>query len=113
MDRLLKFVPPVLREPAETLLIGSGEGARSGRGALAAFTVRAASAVLAFLTQIFLARWMGAFDVAREKFLKAPFALKHGLADHPLFTLERLVQLAQAMPRDRIEYNCGKLLPGQ
>ncbi|MGE0005963.1 MAG: cupin-like domain-containing protein [Parvibaculaceae bacterium] len=52
-------------------------------------------------------------DVARAKFLKAPFALKHGLADHPLFTLERLVRLAQAMPRDRIEYNSGKLLPGQ
>ncbi|MGE3873641.1 MAG: cupin-like domain-containing protein [Parvibaculaceae bacterium] len=51
--------------------------------------------------------------VAREKFLKAPFALKHGLADHPLFTIERLVKLAQAMPRDRIEYNSGKLLPGQ
>lgn len=52
-------------------------------------------------------------DVAREKFLHAPFALKHGLADHPLFTLERLVKLAQSMPRDRIEYNSGKLLPGQ
>jgi len=62
MDRLLKFVPPALREPAETLLTGRGEGARSGRGALAAFTVRIVSAVLAFLTQIFLARWMGAFE---------------------------------------------------
>ena len=51
--------------------------------------------------------------VAREKFLKAPFALTHGLTDHPLFTLERLVELAQSMPRDRIEYNSGKLLPGQ
>lgn len=51
--------------------------------------------------------------VAREKFLKAPFALRHGLADHPLFTLERLIRLAQSMPRDRIEYNSGKLLPGQ
>lgn len=50
---------------------------------------------------------------AREKFLKAPFALKHGLSGHPLFTLERLVALAQTMPRDRIEYNSGKLMPGQ
>jgi hypothetical protein len=50
---------------------------------------------------------------AHEKFLKAPFALKHGLADNPLFSLERLVELAQSMPRDRIEYNSGKLLPGQ
>jgi hypothetical protein len=51
--------------------------------------------------------------IAREKFLKAPFALKHGLSDHPAFSLERLVRLAQSMPRDRIEYNSGKLLPGQ
>ena len=51
--------------------------------------------------------------VARDKFLKAPFALKHGLSDHPLFSLNRLVRLAQTMPRDRIEYNSGKILPGQ
>jgi len=51
--------------------------------------------------------------VAREKFLEAPFVLKHGLADHPLFTLERLIELAQSMPRDRIEYNSGKVMPGQ
>ncbi|CAN5323699.1 hypothetical protein BH10PSE7_BH10PSE7_44450 [soil metagenome] len=51
--------------------------------------------------------------IAREKFLKAPFALRHGLSGHALFTLERLVKLAQAMPRDRIEYNSGKVLPGQ
>lgn len=62
MDRLLKFVPPALRQSAETLLTGSGDVARSGRGALAAFAVRIASAALAFLTQIFLARWMGAFE---------------------------------------------------
>jgi Cupin-like domain len=50
--------------------------------------------------------------VAREKFLKAPFALKHALSDHPLFALPRLVALAKSMPRDRIEYNSGKLRPG-
>jgi Cupin-like domain len=50
--------------------------------------------------------------VAREKFLTAPFALKHWLSDHPLFTLPRLIALAKSMPRDRIEYNSGKLKPG-
>jgi len=50
--------------------------------------------------------------IAREKFLTAPFALKHGLTDHPLFKLERLVELAKSRPQDRIEYNCGKLQPG-
>src|SRR5687768_12111069 len=62
MDRLLKIMPTALRQPAETLLTGSGEGARSGRGALTAFAIRIASALLAFLTQILLARWMGAFE---------------------------------------------------
>src|SRR5436190_422486 len=62
MDRLLKFMPQGLRQPAETLLTGSGEGARSGRGALAAFIIRIASAFLAFLSQVLLARWMGAFE---------------------------------------------------
>ena len=47
--------------------------------------------------------------IAQDKFLKAPFVLKHGLADHPLFALTRLVELAKAMPRDRIEYNSGKV----
>ncbi len=50
--------------------------------------------------------------LAREKFLKAPFMLKHGLADHPLFKLPRLVELAKSMPRDRIEYNSGKVAVG-
>ena len=50
--------------------------------------------------------------IAREKFLKRPFALKHGLADHPLFSLQRLVKLAKSLPRDRIEYNSGKVAVG-
>ena len=49
---------------------------------------------------------------ARTKFLKQAFVLKHGLADHPLFTLPRLIELAQSMPRDRIEYNSGKVAIG-
>jgi hypothetical protein len=50
--------------------------------------------------------------LARENFLKRPFVLKHGLADHPLFTLPRLVELAKSSPRDRIEYNSGKVAVG-
>src|SRR6476620_10556831 len=49
---------------------------------------------------------------ARARFHRAPFAMKHGLAGHDLFTLPRLVALAQSMPRDRIEYNSGKLEQG-
>lgn len=50
--------------------------------------------------------------IAREKFLKKPFMLQHGLAHHPLFALPRLVKLAKSMPRDRIEYNSGKVAVG-
>lgn len=50
--------------------------------------------------------------LARARFLKQPFTLRHALADHPLFTLPRLVELAKSMPRDRIEYNSGKVAVG-
>jgi hypothetical protein len=50
--------------------------------------------------------------IAAEKFLKQAFTLKHGLADHPLFKLPRLVELAKSLPRDRIEYNSGKVAVG-
>ncbi len=51
-------------------------------------------------------------ETARSKFLKKPFMLQHGLANHALFQLARLVELAQSMPRDRIEYNSGKVAVG-
>ena len=50
--------------------------------------------------------------LARKKFLKKPFELKHGLSEHPLFSLQRLVELAKSLPRDRIEYNSGKVAVG-
>jgi ribosomal protein L16 Arg81 hydroxylase len=50
--------------------------------------------------------------IARQKFLKQPFMLRHSLSDHPLLKLDKLVQLAQSMPRDRIEYNSGKVAIG-
>jgi hypothetical protein len=51
-------------------------------------------------------------QVAAEKFLKEAFVLQHTLAGHPLFSLPRLVELAKSMPRDRIEYNSGKVAVG-
>ena len=51
-------------------------------------------------------------STARASFHRAPFAMRHTLAGHDLFTLPRLVELAKSMPRDRIEYNSGKLEPG-
>ena len=48
-------------------------------------------------------------DAGRAAFPKRPFALRHSLAGHPLFTLEKLVELAGRMPTDGIEYNSGKV----
>jgi Cupin-like domain len=49
---------------------------------------------------------------ARNEFLVRPFMLNHTLQDNPLFELSKLVELAQSMPRDRIEYNSGKVAIG-
>jgi hypothetical protein len=49
---------------------------------------------------------------AQTKFLKQAFTFKHSLADHPLFTLSKLVELAKSLPRDQIEYNSGKVAVG-
>jgi hypothetical protein len=51
-------------------------------------------------------------DIAKAKFLKDAFTLKHHLVGHPLFALPRLVELAKTLPRDRIEYNSGKVAVG-
>lgn len=47
--------------------------------------------------------------VFAESFNKNPFRVQHALADHPLFTLPRLVELSQTLPADRVEYNAGNL----
>ena len=52
-------------------------------------------------------------DLVKTKFHRAPFQLKHTLADHPLFKLPRLIELARSMPRDRIEYSSGKVAVDQ
>ncbi len=44
-----------------------------------------------------------------ERFNRKPFLIEHNLADSPLFALPRLIELAQQLPSDRIEYNAGNL----
>lgn len=44
-----------------------------------------------------------------EQFNRQPFRIGHPLADHPLFDLSRLVELARVLPTDRVEYNAGDL----
>lgn len=50
--------------------------------------------------------------LAQAKFLKEAFTLRHTLVGNPLFALPRLVALAKSLPRDRIEYNSGKVAVG-
>ena len=38
-----------------------------------------------------------------------PFRVQHHLADSPLFTLPRLLELARALPEHRVEYNAGNI----
>lgn len=42
-------------------------------------------------------------------FNQRPFKVAHQLASHPLFELDRLLELARKLPEDLIEYNAGNL----
>ncbi len=42
-----------------------------------------------------------------------PFAIRHRLVDHPLFTLPRIIELLRVLPRDQIETNSGQVQIGQ
>ena len=48
-------------------------------------------------------------DRFRENFDRSPFIIRHRLADLPLFTLPRLVELACELPADCVEYNAGDI----
>jgi hypothetical protein len=45
----------------------------------------------------------------RENFNRQGFFIRHHLAGHPLFELPRLVELAQKLPAEFVEYNAGAL----
>ena len=44
-------------------------------------------------------------ETFRAGFNRAPFLIRHHLADHPLFSLQRLVELANRLPEEKIKYN--------
>lgn len=50
-------------------------------------------------------------DVAQfaRAFGRQPFRVRHHLADHPLFQMDCLMQLARTLPEHRVEYNAGDL----
>ncbi len=64
-----KILPVALAEKAAPILgriddviSGQGDSAVSGRIAIFAFAIRILSAAIAYLSQVFLVRWMGAFE---------------------------------------------------
>jgi len=46
---------------------------------------------------------------AAVHFGRDPFLLHHGLADHPLFTMDALADLADRLPADAAEHNLGSV----
>ena len=42
-------------------------------------------------------------------FGREPFVVGHDLVDHPLFEMERLLQLCRDLPADSVEYNSGDI----
>jgi hypothetical protein len=51
---------------------------------------------------------MGTEDLT-SKYPEQPFAVKHKLNDHPLFTIERLLQLQKEIPAKKIDWYTGKV----
>ena len=46
-------------------------------------------------------------SIFREDFAKRPFRIRHRLAGHPYFSLERIAAVLPKLPADRVEYNAG------
>jgi hypothetical protein len=51
-------------------------------------------------------------EVFAAYFDQKPFHVRHGLSGHPLFALERLMELARRLPDEFVEYNAGALPVG-
>ena len=45
----------------------------------------------------------------RSHFSREPFLIQHTLNDHPLFQMDRLLELVKSLPEKSIEYNAGKI----
>ena len=60
-DALAERLGPAF-EKADAIISGDGENAVSQRMALSVFVIRVASAAIAFISQVLLARWMGTFE---------------------------------------------------
>jgi hypothetical protein len=52
-------------------------------------------------------------DEFRRHFNRQSFYIRHNLANHPLFTLPRLVELYKSLPEGHVEYNAGNIAVSQ
>jgi hypothetical protein len=48
-------------------------------------------------------------ETFRARFNRIAFPIRHHLADHPLFSLERLVGLARRLPEESVKYNAANI----
>ena len=48
-------------------------------------------------------------EIFRGCFDRRPFAISHGLSNHPLFEIPRLMELCRRLPESSIEYNAGNI----
>lgn len=48
-------------------------------------------------------------ETFRSSFGREPFLVEHDMADHPLFQLDRLVELCRSLPAENVEYNAGEI----
>jgi O-antigen/teichoic acid export membrane protein len=60
-ERFALTVRPLLAR-VDAVIFDAGEVGQAGRMSLAAFSIRIVSAVIAFLSQVCMARWMGSFE---------------------------------------------------
>jgi hypothetical protein len=48
-------------------------------------------------------------ETFRANFNRAPFLINHHLAIHPLFSLDRLIELASRLPEEKVKYNGAEI----
>jgi len=51
-------------------------------------------------------------QIFAQRFGRAPFSIGHNLSGHPLFSIERLLELSRSLPEGNVKYNSGRVEVG-